>query len=91
MKNVKWSAGLVSLVCGIELIIAVVIGGAGIGILFSAEAMFVAGLITVLAVFGVRFLINRNFRLELDTRRSSQGPTKLLNAPEDGTYVTPVR
>lgn len=50
------SAAAIGVVCGLELVVAVVIGGAGVGALFSMEAAFVSVLLggVILSTFHFR-------------------------------------
>ena len=49
MKTTKTTAGIIGLVCGAELVLALVIGGAGIGSLFGLEGILVTASVAVLA------------------------------------------
>ena len=56
MKNSGRLASIIGVVCGAELIVAAVIGGAGFSVFFGMEGALVAGAVVVL---GLAFVLQR--------------------------------
>jgi len=47
MKSAKYFAWLMGFLCGVELLAAIVLGGAGASVFFGLEGMMVAGMLAV--------------------------------------------
>ena len=47
MKSTKYFAWIIGLICGMELLAAIVLGGAGASVVFGLEGMMVASMLTV--------------------------------------------
>ena len=47
MKNTKYLAWIIGLICGVELVVAIVLGGAAASTLFGLEGAMVASLLTI--------------------------------------------
>ena len=72
MKLSRTTAGIIGVVCGAELLVALVIGGAGIGSLFGWEAALVSAAVATLAG---SYLAARRRRL-----RNEQAPAPIEDA-----------
>ncbi len=72
----KTTAGIVGLVCGGELVLALLIGGAGIGSLFGLEGALVSG---AAAFLTASYLMARRRRLRFErSRERSKGTDEVM-------------
>lgn len=63
-------AGFVAVVCGAELLVVAIVGGAGLGVFFGKEGLLVAAAFVVL-VFGITRSVDRRSRSATPQYRES--------------------
>ena len=63
MKSTKYLAWIIGLICGVELVIAIVLGGAAVGTIFGLEGAMVASLLTIGATLTLGGWIYRRRRV----------------------------
>lgn len=64
MKDTKVWIWLVGLVCGAQLFVLVVVGGAGLGTLFGLEGALVLSIAAGTTFFAIRSFISRTTRYD---------------------------